>query len=217
MLKGNSGIKRGGGTSPKMSSLDQYRIETNTRNIQDENKIIPSFVREDMTKEEIAEAIISEIRRTGESVARVSPLEVDGSFPPPKDSHFAPLIRGLNATEVKGYLEGRSTQSNEFFISRAEELTKNYSTKDLRRFITDEIGGSIYRGGRNEYVTTIGLALEDRFNPHGTTGSGMRHSLKEPAHTLISRAGEIKQAIDRRGVWRRRIAEIQAKYKGSKG
>ena len=218
MPKSHSGIKRGsksGGTA-KMSPEDKFRIQLNEQNIERENEMIPSFVHDDMTREEIRDAIISEIRRTGEMVAGVSPVQVDGRFSAAKDKYFAPLIRGLNATEVKGYLEGRSKQESEFFISRAEALTKNYSTKDLRRFILDEIGESIYRGGRNEYVTRIGLALADRFNPRGIAGIGIRHTLTEPDSMLISRADSIGRAIARRSIYRQRIAEIQAKYKGGK-
>ena len=215
--KQSSGIGRGrrksGGGSAKMSPEDRSYLRSLQEDVERENQRIPSFVREDMTKEEIQEAIIGEIHRTGEQAGGVFPIEIDGRLGAPKDKHFAPLIRSMNATQLKGYLMAGHREVENFFISRAEKLTGSYSTKDLRRFVTDELQEKIYRGGRKEYVTTIGLALLHRFNPRGITGIGIRQTLNVPTYRLERAAVEIKQAIDRRDIYRRRIADIQAKYK----
>ena len=207
--RGRGGRKSGG--LVKMSPEDQSKIERAEHSIESLNRSIPSFIRDDMTSEEIQEAIISEIRRTGEPNMQVQilPIEIDGRFSAPKDKYFALIIDGLNATH---YTSG----GEEFFISRAEKIEKNYNTKDLRRFVVDELGEKVYRGGRSEYITTIGLALLHRFNPWGSTGRGLRENLTTLTSRAIDRIKTLENRVSARKDNRRYIAEIQAKYKGGK-
>ena len=210
----SSGRRKSGG-AVKMSPEDQSRIERLQEHIEQENRIIPSFIREGMSEKQIQEAIISEVRRTGETVAGIHPIEVDNRFAPAKDKNFTPLIQGLNDTPgsvAKTFAERDSRKIRE----RIEELTKNYSTKDLRRFVTEEIQTKGFRGGRPGYIFAIEGALYDRFNPRGITGISFPKKLGEPTFMVRSRAGDIRQAMDRRATYRSRIAEIQAKYKGGK-
>ena len=156
MPKGHSGIRRGsksGGT--KITLEDQRYIADLQEKINYENQRIPSFVRDDMTREEIQRVLRKEIERTGEPVANVHPLEVNGRYLKPKDEHFVSLVRALNATRVNEELMGRSREAEEFFMKRAEDIANHYPTKDLQRFITDELQEKIYRGGRKEYITNI--------------------------------------------------------------
>lgn len=214
MPKGNSGIKRGGGGSvntSNMSNEDRWAVERYQRDIEKENQRIPSFVNSGMSEEEIREALIVEVQRTGQNIEGVSPATFDNRFPDAKDSRFSPIIQGLNATRSGG------RENEDFYISRAEELTKNYSTRDIRKFITEELGKSLYGRGRKDYQVTLGLILQSRFNPRGVKGISYRDTLDTPDWRVIDRAtAKIYQAQARRDIYRQRIADIQAKYKGKK-
>lgn len=199
-----------------MSPEDQRRIERLQERIKEAEKDIPPFVHDGMSESEIQRALIKEIERTGETVAQVSPLDVNGRYSKPKDEYFTSLVRELNMTRVKGNLEAGLRDTERFFISRADTIANHYSTKDLRRFITEELGQQIWRGGRQEYITTIGLDLMHHFNPRGITGITIRHNLYESTSFLKRRVGSIRQSLDIRSTYRSRIAEIQAKYKGGK-
>lgn len=214
MPKGNSGIRRGGGASvntSNMSNEDRWAVERYQRDIEEENKYIPSFVNSRMSEKEIREALIAEVQRTGQNIEDVSPATFDNRFPDAKDSRFSPLIEGLNATRSGG------RENEDFYISRAEYLTKNYSTRDIRKFITEELGENLYGRGRQDYQTKLGLILQRRFNPTGVRGISYRDTLDTPDWRVIDRAAaRIYSAQARRDIYRERIANIRAKYRGSK-
>ena len=214
MPKGDSGIRRGGGggavNTSNMSNEDRWAVERYQRDIEEENQRIPSFVNSRMSEEEIREALIAEVQRTGQNIGGVSPATFDNRFPDAKDSRFAPIIQGLNATRSGG-------ENEDFYISRAEKLTQNYSTRDIRKFITEELGESLYGRGRKDYQVTLGLVLHSRFNPRGVKGISYRETLDTPDWRVIDSAvAKIQQAQARRDIYRQRIADIQAKYKGNK-
>ncbi len=116
----------------------------------------------------------------------------------------------MNATRSGG-------EKEDFYISRAEELTKNYSTREIRKFITEELGKNLYGRGRQDYQTQLGLILQRQFNPTGVRGISYRDTLDTPDWRVINdAAGMIYRAQARRDIHRQRIAYIQAKYRGSK-
>ncbi len=64
MPKGDSGIRCGGGASvntSNMSNEDRWAVERYQRDIEEENKYIPSFVNSRMSEQEIREALIAEV------------------------------------------------------------------------------------------------------------------------------------------------------------
>ena len=216
MPKGNSGIGRGHGVRglSKMSREDRRDIEAIQRNISEESKRIPSFVKEGMSREEIRDEIVTYVRSTGNPVAGVSPIIVDASFADAKDKRFAPLINGLNATRSKGY---SSYGDEDYYIARAIELASGYSTRELRSFVVDELGEKVHRGGRKEYERQIGLCLYIKFT-RGLVGRSIRPYLSTPDWDYIDgKVNGIAGAIARREVYRGRIVDIQAKYRKKRG
>ncbi|MBQ3455002.1 MAG: hypothetical protein IJG36_01075 [Synergistaceae bacterium] len=216
MPKGNSGIGRGHGVRglSKMSHEDRKDIEAIQSKIAEENKSIPSFVKEGMSATEIQDEIVSRVRASGQTVAGVSPSIVDASFAEAKDKRFTPLINGLNATRPKG---GYSRDEIEdYYLTRAVELTSGYSTRELRSFVTDELGEKVRRGGRREYETKIGMELMYRFT-RGVIGGSIRPSLGQPDWEYIDRrVRNITNSMLRRKEYRSRIDEIRVKYRKTK-
>lgn len=195
----------------EMSFQDKERIASIQRDIDYENESIPSFIREGMTEAEIQSAVIAEVRRTGNSINGISPQILDARYAEAKNPRFAPLIDGLNGTSGNGDRE-------DYYIDRASELTSGYTTRELRSFVKEGLGEKIFRGGRKEYETTIGLNLWKKFT-RGEKGGSIRPSLGQPDWVYIDRRiGRISNAITRRRIYQDRIAEIQAKYrkKGAK-
>ena len=206
--RGASSGKRSGVGKNNISREDKWLIESYQKDIERENKIIPAFIKEDMTRDEIRNAVIAEVKN-GNTVMGITPQHIDARFSDAKDSRFQPIIDGLNNIRTNG----RSDE--DFYISRVVEITSNYSTRDIRKFIQNELNKSTdgYRS-RQGYETKLGLILIDRFNPTGVVGRAFRDSLKSPDWpTIDDRIGKIKQAIDRRSVYRRRISNIQEKYR----
>ncbi|MBQ6664907.1 MAG: hypothetical protein IJM68_04885 [Synergistaceae bacterium] len=213
--KPSSGVGRGHGVRglSKMTREDRIRVEYAQQGIREENETIPSFVKEGMSSTEIREEIVSRVRTSGESVAGVSPSILDNRFADAKDKRFAPLIDGLNATRSTGY---SGYGDDEYYIGRARELASGYSTRELRSFVVDELGGKVYRGGRKEYETTIGLNLMRRFTG-GVKDRAIRDYLGNPDWDYINdRVSTIQNAISRRRVYRSRIDEVRAKYRKAK-
>lgn len=213
--KKHSGRRKSGG-KVKMSPEDQSKIERAEHSIEHLNRSIPSFIRDDMTSEEMQEAIISEIRRTGEPVIGIRPFEVDNRFPAPKDSSFAPLIRRLNRASGRVVAAYAGDGDNRKFDEWTERIIKDYSTKDLKRFVTDEIGEKLLWGGRKGCIRAIQGALYQRFNPSGSRGLNLRETLTALPPRAIDRIKYLETLVSNRKDNRRYIAEIQAKYKGGK-
>ena len=108
--KPSSGIKkRSTGGKVQMSPEDQWRLANAEEKLKNENKMIPSYIKDGMTQEEMQSAIISHMRESGEDVTigglTLRGTDIDGRFAATKDSRFEPLIRGLNDTkfEKMGY------------------------------------------------------------------------------------------------------------------
>ena len=216
--KSSSGIKRGSksdGTA-KMSPEDKSRINELQLEIDYIDKNIPSFLHDDMSETEIRRAIIKEIERTGAVVAGISPLEVNGRFPKPKDERFVSIVRDLNMTRSKSNFYAGGQEAEEFFMKRAEDIANRYPSRYLRQFMREELGKGIIFKGRAGSITQLGLALRRRFNPTGATAIDLRRSLDEVSPTVIDKVSRIKINIDRRSDYRREITAIQAKYKRGK-
>ncbi len=214
--KSSSGIgKHSTGGKVQMSLEDQWRLAKAEKNLKNENKMIPSYIKDGMTQEEMQSAIISHMREGNESEqiggVSLSISDVDGRFASAKDSRFEPLIRGLNDTkfEKTGYQSGKP---RDILEQRVESLASGYSTKDLRTFVTDELGREVYKGGRKSYIEHITYVLNRKFTSYDSS-TVVRTTLSSPT-TRIQRAAQgVKQAIDRRDIYQERIDAIRAKYK----
>jgi hypothetical protein len=94
-----------GQTKEEMSRQDAFQLQEYEQYVNEQNKSIPSYIKSGMTEQEMQDAIVSHIRKTGE-VVRVSgrylqPTDVDGRFPAAKDSRFSGLIDAINATDMR--------------------------------------------------------------------------------------------------------------------
>ena len=224
MPKGNSGIKRDGGKTRSahilnnnwmrgkdVTKYDRYAVWYE----QDRYKgaPIPDYISEDMTDKEIHDSIISHATPANKHLNHmsgdgISVIAIDGRYSAPKDKRFAELVRGMNATKMEGGV-GNSFD-NEFLISRIEKLTSGYSTKELRQFVTQELGLTPYRGGRPGYLDAIWGDMYGRFTDH--LGTLQRQTLGQESHRVERLVNEIKSRITQREIATERINAIKKKY-----
>ena len=222
MPKGNSGIKRSGGGKVQMSPEDTLLLHS------DEDYLahaqgIPDYIKPNMTVGQMQDAIETQVRKTGEPISingkSISLQDIDGCYPTSKNSRFAELIRGMNATDmtklpeprvINGY--DRDGKIYRQLHERVERLTSGYSTRELREFVTEELGEKIYRGGRANYLTTITLSMQKRFETR-TGRMLMRNRLDEPTTRLEDIAYTMKSHVGVRRTIERRVSDIKAKYR----
>ena len=225
MPKGNSGIRRGGNSGTKgtkMSQEDAMQLHSDEDYLA-HTQGIPDYIKRDMTLEQMQDAIVAQVRKTGESVSvsgrTLYPEDVDGRYPAPKDSRFTGLIRAMNATDMSKLPEPRVINGPDRdgriyrqLYERVESITSGYSTRELREFVSNELGEGIYRGGRPNYLTTITLSMQKKFET--PTGRRLtRNRLDEPSTRLSDFAATMKSHVGVYTYIQKRVADIKAKYR----
>ena len=213
----------------KMSVSDQYILKRNEDYVKSMDKEIPEYIKSGMTSEEMQSAIVARIRAGSEKLSvtgmSIEASDIDGRFSAAKNSRYDELIRDMNATNFAGnknvhfgrngggYYEGNLDM---FFEERAKKITQKYSTKELREFVSSELGERIYRGGRPEYIRTISSSLQERFTDRGQGYQYLsRGKLSEISAKVPRFVSNLRQAVNTRDNALDKIAEIRGKYKRS--